>query len=119
MPERPVVPGTDYALTEVVHCKTEDEYGVTEAVGECYKRFMDRVWGVAAARVVVVFGRVAREAMLGIGAAQPSSPVERDLGGRRRTIVFLPHPNARGVAKSFAKNYSPQILAELQRCLSA
>ena len=114
LPAKTVLPGTDYALTEVVHCKTEGEFGVAEAVDECYKRFMDRVWSVAAARVVVVFGKVARDKMLGVGAEQPKSFIERDLGGRRRTLVFLPHPNARGVVKSFAKNYSAQVLEELR-----
>jgi hypothetical protein len=42
--------------------------------------------------------------------------MERDLGGLRRTIVFLPHPNARGVAKSLAENY-PDDVAQLRKVL--
>lgn len=118
MPNKTVVPGTHYALTEVVHCKTEGEYGVAEAVDECFNRFMERVWTVAAARVIVVFGRVAREQMLGLGAQRPRTLIERELGDRARTIVFLPHPNARGEAKTIAKNYPPEVLDELRSRLA-
>jgi hypothetical protein len=117
MPDREVRPGTDYALTEVVHCKTEGEYGVTRAADTCYKLHMDEIWSVAkAARVIVVFGKIARERILGLGEVQPAHPIQRDLAGLRRTIVFLPHPNARGVVKSMGENY-PGDIVQLRKVL--
>lgn len=118
IPQREVVPGVDYALTEVVHCKAKDEYGVNEALDECFGRFMERVWAVAAAKVVVVFGKMARQKLLGAGAEQPTVPLERTLGGRSRTLVFLPHPNAIGPLKTFAENYSAADLSRLKALIN-
>lgn len=37
---RPAVPGTDYALTEIVRCKSVGEQGVDEAMGACSSRYL-------------------------------------------------------------------------------
>jgi hypothetical protein len=59
---RPPVPGTDYTLTEVVHCGSAGEEGVPEALPICASRYLRRVLGVSPARVVVVVGATARRA---------------------------------------------------------
>jgi hypothetical protein len=58
----PPVPGTDYALTEVVHCGSAGEEGVPEALPICTGRYLRRVLGVSPASVVVVVGATARRA---------------------------------------------------------
>ena len=113
------VPGTDYAITEVVHCKSKGEEGVLEAAQTCYGTHMASVFSVSAAPVVVVLGKVAREQLLGAGAEIPSSPLEMELGGRARSVVFLPHPNARGDEKSLAAHYSAADLDKLRALLAA
>lgn len=85
------VPGRDYALTEVVHCKSTDEIGVASAAAECSKMHFERILGSSPARVLIVLGKVARECL------RPDSPgssgmEEREIGGRHRLIVYLPHP---------------------------
>jgi hypothetical protein len=107
-----VVPGETYALTEVVHCnsKTEADGVVWDALTECMPRYLDSVLGLAAARVIVVVGGVAAEAFRRRGfepAQKVIGPV--DLAGRKRLIVFMPHPNKRGGSKTFAGNVSEHL----------
>lgn len=113
--DRPAQPGKDYALTEVVHCKSSGERGVATALDECTNRYLRRVLAVAHAQVIVVLGRTAEWAVrskfditdsLGI-----SGPVT--IAGRRRHIAFLPHPNARK-----ARTFASCMPAELERLRS-
>ena len=43
--------GLDYALTEVVRCKSRQERGVPEALGTCSSRYLARTLELSAARV--------------------------------------------------------------------
>lgn len=113
------VPGEDYAITEVVHCKSKGEEGVLEAAHTCYELHMSDVFSVSPAQVVVVLGKFAREAILGPGAGLPRSPVETELGGRQRTVLFLPHPNARGEKKSIGAHYGAAAVSDVRRLLAA
>lgn len=59
--QRRVVPGSDCALTEVVHCKSANEsYGVRDASPEC-SGFYFRPTIEHAARVIVVLGDIAAD----------------------------------------------------------
>lgn len=115
LPERPVRPGWDYALTEVVRCKSRQEHGVAEAAAVCSSRYLERTLELAAARVFVVLGRWARQAV----ARQLRLPAGSDLHGplligeRERLVAFLPHPNAHE-QRSFAKRFSAEDLARLR-----
>ena len=86
------VPGRDYALTEVVHCKSTGEIGVASAAAECSKMHLDRVLSISPARVLIVLGKAARERLQGSDSAGSSTIEEREIGGRRRLMVYLPHP---------------------------
>ncbi len=95
-----VEPGVDFALTEVVHCKSRLEEGVREASCFCRKRYLKRILEIAAAKVIIVYGSVARAA---VESAFPRESVatlsERITGphtlfGISRIIAFLPKPNA-------------------------
>lgn len=90
--DRLPVPGIDYAVTEVVHCKSRGEVGVVEALGECTRRYLGRILEAAGAKVVVVLGDRANAA-LGSRPVGVHGPI--DLGGRTRLVLCLPHPNAR------------------------
>lgn len=94
--ERDVEPGVDYALTEIVHCKSKSEIGMREAQDFCVSRYLGRILSMSDASIIVVLGKPAREALeteLGI-------PKDRTmhgpagLWGRERIVTFLPHPNA-------------------------
>lgn len=89
----------DYAMTEVVHCKSKFEAGVPDAVGRCAERWLDPVLSVCPAPVVVVVGShaaVQARELLGLpatfGADLDRSFYQVDAGGRPRAVVYLPHP---------------------------
>ena len=94
---REPVPGIDYALTEVVHCKSTHEHGVREALATCSQRYLGRILRHAGAHVLVVLGKLAKTGFTEAvgGPTQTNLYGPRPLHGRMRTVAFLPHPNAR------------------------
>lgn len=94
-------PGIDYAMTEVVHCKSRSEIGVAEASAVCAEKYLESVLDLSEAKVVVCFGAHAGHAMrehLGLtGDANHFGPDD----SRQFHVCFLPHPNARGGKKGF------------------
>ena len=54
-------PNSDYALTEVVKCKSKGEVGVKDASSKCIDTWMARVFDSSTARIVVVVGRHSRD----------------------------------------------------------
>lgn len=92
---RPAVPGRDYAMTEVVRCKSRGERGVVAAARHCPDRYLGRTLSVASAGLLVCFGNVARDEVrrrydLSTGHVLVGP---KEIGGRVRYVVFLPHPN--------------------------
>jgi hypothetical protein len=53
---REPLPGVDYAITDLVHCKSRSSVGVKEAIRFCTRRFMSRILQQAGARVLVAIG---------------------------------------------------------------
>jgi len=98
--DRDVIPGMDYALTEVVHCKSKDEIGVSKARKYCSEQYMKDILENSRANIVVVLGVQARLAMADLlpayfnGSSKVTGPIE--FFGRNRLILSLQHPNARG-----------------------
>lgn len=91
--ERDVDDGVDYALTEVVHCKSRGETGVGEALRECASRYLQRVLELSEAKVIVILGKQAKKAVreeFSIPDGSMFGPLE--IGKRQRYTVFLPHP---------------------------
>ena len=109
--EREVHPGVDYALTEIVHCKSKAEHGVVEAQQQCAERYLQRILAASNAAVIVVLGQPARraiEAKFGIPRnVSMSGPIA--CCGRERVFTFLPHSNA-WENKTFSKCLSDQEL---------
>lgn len=120
IPSRRVRPGHDYALTEIVRCKSRDEAGVAAAASTCIERYLARTLELSGARAIVGVGAYARRALGSYMQLSPTGEVhDATIGGRTRWVVFLPHPNARGVSKSFARNLSPGAFALLRSRLDA
>lgn len=113
---RQAVPGVDYALTEVVHCKSREEKGVREAWQECIDCHLIPVLSISAARVLIVIGKFAHEALQHkfalVDKSELHGPV--DIAGRGRMIVFLPHPASFSKSKTLAKCLSSAELAKLR-----
>jgi hypothetical protein len=97
---REAVPGVDYALSEVVHCKSRQEVGVKEAMCKCSSNYLDRLLQVSAASVVIVLGSRARKIFVmrypDIFSVSPEfgTVMQVEVGLRRRLVAFMPHPNA-------------------------
>jgi hypothetical protein len=94
---RQAEPGRDFALTEVVHCKSRAEHGVSQALATCVGAWLRPTVRVAAAPVVVLFGARAQEVFCDTFAIPAHAPVTGPLSieGTDRIVVQLPHPNAR------------------------
>jgi hypothetical protein len=116
--ERPVRPGRDYALTEVVHCKSKAERGVQDALAECAGRYLGPVLELAGARVIVTTGRPAQSALTQAYRLPDCSNLVGPItiGRKERLIAFLPHPNARSV-RSFSKCFSAEEMDRLRSFL--
>jgi hypothetical protein len=115
--DREVRPGIDYAISEVVHCKSTEETGVPSALRECSDRYLRRVIEASGARLVICLGTQAAQEtrrMFGVsGDVKVWGPVT--VGTKARFIAFLPHPNARQ-ARTFAA-YMPDDLDRLRTVL--
>jgi hypothetical protein len=114
---RTAIEGYDFALTEVVHCKSRQEIGVDEAVGECTRRWLGRVLEQSGARVIVVMGKYAEAAMRSHLQIRSVAKLwgPRRIGTISRYVAFLPHTNHRGL-RTFAACL-PNDLATLQAWL--
>jgi hypothetical protein len=85
-----VIPGFDYALTEIVHCKSRDELGVKEAAPKCIELYLPAVLGLSRAVVVVALGQFAHDALKGFIRENMNTGLQVGF-----QLVCIPHPNAR------------------------
>lgn len=106
-------PGRDFALTEVVHCKSRGEAGVKAARATCTLLHFERIAHLSSARVVVVLGAQATDAL-----AIPRWPwlCEMPWFGRQRWVLSLPHPNARQL-RSVSRLYDAASVEHIQEIL--
>jgi hypothetical protein len=110
-----IEPGIDFALTEVVHCKSREEEGVSEALDRCAKLYLTRVLSISVARVLIVYGKHAKEMIhrcyrpeikpYGHGLSRVS------ITDIPRILAFLPAPNSRGTKKSLESHYDDHDLS--------
>jgi hypothetical protein len=87
-----ILPGHSFALTEVVHCKSNKEQGVADAATECIKRHFGAILTLSCADVIVILGDTAANAL---GVARAPAVTTKVWWGRSRLVTWLPHPNAR------------------------
>lgn len=98
---RPVEPGIDYVMTEVVHCKSRKELGVDKARDRCADRWLLPVLTLSPATVIAVLGESAKVAFERI-VKRPLrywDLEEVNIGGMQRIILAARHPNYRGKRK--------------------
>lgn len=118
-PAADVMPGVDYALAEIVRCKSRSETGVSAAAAECSSRYLRQTMEVSGAKLMACLGKTAERAMrefIGVDSKERViGPV--DVGGRPRLVAFLPHPNSRGV--STFRTFMPEALEQLRVVLTS
>ena len=93
---RAASPGQDYAITEVVHCKSRAETGVSEALSTCSEKWLEPILENSAANIVVLLGNRARDVCCKLWEINGERTVHFNViaGNRPRAIVIIPHPNA-------------------------
>lgn len=116
---RPADPAVDYAMTEVVHCKSRRERGVARAATLCASLHLKRIIAASPAALVVVVGSKARDEL------RPLWDLPEDFGSREtlgvhewanliplalgrsggRVIAYLPHPTGMEPLRDFAGMY--------------
>jgi hypothetical protein len=112
--EKDIEDGVDYALTEVVHCKSRKEIGVEDALPECSRLYLRPVIALSGAKVIVVLGKQAAKVVrsaFGIPNVNMFGP--QLISSHQRYFVFLPHPNAH-VPRTFEKVFDKEDLQELR-----
>jgi hypothetical protein len=104
-------PSKNYAITEIVHCKSRKEVGVKEASAFCIDKWMNPILTVSPARILIIVGGQVRDryakADLGvapdfgsgdnyIGLSQKERSLRdivlTDVGGSKRLAIFNYHP---------------------------
>lgn len=107
------MPGRDYALTEVVHCKSEGEAGVTRKAGvngaldTCRDMWLEKVIEHSRADLLIVVRKPARNAFRTLTRYEEkvtlSEPLE--VAGRLRVVAFVHGPRAP------TRDYPPRYLS--------
>lgn len=118
-------PAHDYAMTEVVRCKSKKETGVANAAKTCADNYLDSTLALSPAPLLVVVGAKSRARFADLfpvpdGFGTTGSPPQRnmtvlDVGGRERACVYLPHFTgmAKG-GKSFTVRFGASLLLLLR-----
>jgi hypothetical protein len=95
---REAVPGVDYTISEIVHCKSIREDGVLPALKTCASRYLPRLLQFSSASVVVIVGGKALGYWNSLELPSVPHVPERDgtplamAFGRERVFLYLPHP---------------------------
>ena len=112
------IPGTDYAMTEVVHCKSQHEYGVKEACRICPQRYLSSVISLSPAKIIIVLGSTAKEVFSSYYKIKVDEEQKffgpTEIENVKRYVVFLPHPNAFAHAHKLFNNLSLDKLSEIR-----
>ncbi len=111
-------PGLDYAISEIVHCKSKKQLGVAECLEECSGRYLDRLLSDSGAQVVVILGAHAEEVIRDRFRLNHRDGVvgPLEVGAGSKYLTFLPHPNARKKRK-FVSNLTPEEISLLRGVL--
>jgi hypothetical protein len=92
---RDAVPGADYAVTDLVHCKSEKGKGASAALDECAGRYLPRVLAIAGATVIVGLGRDSRSTLAHhFGVSSELGVYDIWKGKRERRLVLLGAPGS-------------------------
>ena len=118
-PTSQLVPGTDYALSEVVRCKSRDEVGVAEALATCVREYLEPTLEASVASLIVVLGAQARRVISDRYGLESGVLVHGPLqvASRLRQIAFLPHPSGRAPRKTFSGCLDPSDVKRLKQWL--
>lgn len=129
-------PNSDYAITEIVHCKSKDSIGVDEASSECVDRWLKEILLLSPAKIVILLGWKVRDyfAIPILGANSdfgknksyskltPRERVTRDIfisdySGEKKIYLFNWHPTAPAMRK-LSDVYGQSALGKLKQIIN-
>lgn len=85
--------GKDYALTEIVHCKSIGEKGVHEAMETCVDKYLDRIIKITKAKIIICLGEKASNTIKNRYQIETTGKFFEN-PTVDKVFLFLPHPNA-------------------------
>jgi len=112
---RTTIPGVDYTLSEIVHCKSQRSVGAIKAMPPCVDLFlMGRVSVALNVKVIVLVGRLAVKAFKG----RVKKIRLFNSQGRSIIVVSIPHPNSYIGPKSIEAILSEEDLSTIRILLN-
>lgn len=81
-PIQQVNPYRDFCITEIVHCKSRNEFGVKKCREYCIEKWMNQILDCFTGEYIVVVGKTAQECF--------------HYTAQNKKIIKVPHPQARG-----------------------
>lgn len=116
IPNRGLVFGVDFAITEIVKCKSKNEIGVKEALDECLDKFFLKTLDLSNAKILIVLGKPAKLSFCSyFQLSENSYLVENfEINGKTRDIIFLPHPSSFEKIKTVEKLIGTEKLSLLR-----
>ena len=126
-------PQLDYAVTDIVHCKSTKGVGALQASTHCLNKWMDRTLEISPANLIVVLGAKSRSWFavrwlmnapkdfgysVGYEELTQNARAKRDMfvekcGERNRVILFNAHPTFKGL-RVLKDVYGKKVLGLLQ-----
>ena len=96
-------PGVDFAITEIVHCKSKDISCIhSNCYNICFKNHFDNILSIAQnLQYIVVLGRPTRDRIsnyFGISSASKNQWYNVNLNNKIIKIIFVDHNAARGAS---------------------
>lgn len=110
-------PGIDYAITEVVHCKSRARIGVNESLAECSSSFIKKIVKLSEAKVIIWVGKEAKQTAISLFKTGEETFHGPSLKTQNRYFIFTPAPNSnrpRKLEKILTKPQLEQIRKELR-----
>jgi hypothetical protein len=109
-------PARNYVMTEVVHCKSKQEAGVTAAARTCAQLYLEDILRLSAAPLVAVVGKKAHASLVAWLPSLPDPPyvVDAELGGQQRKLVYISHPSSWGEPKTIEALHGRETLRHLR-----
>lgn len=88
------VPGIDYVMTEIVHCKSVAEKGVQDAMETCANKYLDKIIKISKAKIIICLGGKASNAVKKRYQIETTEKIFEN-STMDKVFLFLPHPNSR------------------------
>ena len=115
--QKKAVPGKDYAITEIVRCKSIAEKGVSKAKIECATRYLTRTLEISHAKLIICLGNKVIDVICPLFQINSDNRVsEINIGSITKTVLLLPHPNAR-MKRSIEQLLTPEKIEKIRTTL--